>query len=187
MSDVSTSFEEVSDEISIEQLVPVIRKCKCKYLVIRCSNDTYAVWPLRGQHSLVRKINQAAVRLGRALLRLRISDVPGLCNPCLPVDRDDPWTWADRRKRKSKSPRQCTVVVEDDHLIGVLGTVFRGNYLTYLPGRRFPMFQVEDADSLEEESRRCPECGQSFTHYVVVVASGSPEYACPHCHEILEG
>jgi DNA-directed RNA polymerase subunit RPC12/RpoP len=183
-NDINPNFRSVSDQVTVKELVSVIGTSSFGYLVIEHVDSDYAVWPLRGEKAIQMVLDRAADKLGPIILKLRLGEVPGLTEPCLPVEVNDPWSWAERWTRQRQSPAQCAVVLKDGQLVGVLDTVSRGEHLTSLPGLRFALFQ-ESEDGVYP-LRHCTTCGKDFEFYGVRVIEKRVIYVCPHCHQPME-
>ena len=129
--EMSSSFASLSDQATVRELVSLTRTASFRYLVIKRADGGYAAWPLQGEKAIQKILGCAANNIGPKILEFQLSDVPGLTEPCKPVESNDPWSWALRWTCQQHSPAKCTVVLEDGTLQGVLGTAFRGDHLIF--------------------------------------------------------
>jgi hypothetical protein len=184
--DVSLSFQSVSDQITVRELSSVLKTSEVRYLVIERTDTGYVVWPLQGKEAIQPILDLAADRLGPRILELRLEQIPKLTEPCLPVEQNNPWSWAERWTRQDQSPARCTVVLKDGRIVGVLDSVSRGDHLISLPGLRFALFQVGEIGTNSDPTRLCPHCGRDFDFYEVRLDNSEPVYICPHCGQTVE-
>lgn len=181
----SRRFQFVSETVTVQQLVFLINSVEARYVVIERSDSGFAVWPLQGKRSIQAALNAAADMLGPSILGLRLDQIPKLAQPCLPVEQNDPWSWAERWTRQEQSPTRCTVLLVEGRVADILDSVYRGDSLVALPGRRYVLFG-EEIEGENDLIRVCPHCGKDIRYYEVRVHNCEPVFVCPFCRQVVE-
>lgn len=182
--EMSTEFTVLSGEVRIEEALQVLQAEETPHVIVVLVEGDFAVMPYS---QLKDTLRETADELGTAILNLALNQMPGLPEPCQPVDVDSGIGEAERLMRRS--PGRCTVVFEEDVPVGVLyetrlGIV--GGPPPMLYGRRFALFE-EDVIDPSLPPRRCPSCQREFDFYEPRIESGVLQYRCPHCGYLFDG
>ena len=180
---MSTEFIALSGEARIEELLQGLQAEETPHVILASVEGTFAVMPYSQLEDALR---ETADKLGPGILDLALNQMPGLLEPCRPVDVESGIGEAERRMRRS--PGRCTVVLEGGAPVGVLYQTTRGipgGVPTLLHGPRFGLFE-EDVVDPSLPPRRCSSCQEEFDFYEPRIESGVLQYHCPHCGHLFE-
>lgn len=180
---MSTEFIALSGEARIEELLQVLQAEETPHVILALVGGNFAVMPYP---QLKNALRETADKLGPSILDLALNQMPGLLEPCRPVDVESGIGEAERLMRRS--PGRCTVVLEEGVPVGVLYQTSRGivgGVPTRLYGPRFGLFEG-DVVAPSLSPRRCSSCQGEFDFYEPRIESGVLQYYCPHCGYLFE-
>ncbi|MFQ6015504.1 MAG: hypothetical protein ACE5NP_08680 [Anaerolineae bacterium] len=176
---MSTNFITFSSQTGIKKAVETIKQAAAAHVIVGSASGEFTVKPLL---QLRNELEMAGDRLGPAILKLTLDDIPGLLQPCQPVEAESGLGEAQRKMRRS--PGRQTVVVEGGQPVGVLHQATRsvfGGVPSQLYGERYGLFQEGAVAGGTTSPRRCPSCQGEFDFYKIGVAEGAVQYSCPLC------
>ncbi|HIP96087.1 MAG TPA: hypothetical protein EYH32_02600 [Anaerolineae bacterium] len=152
-------------------------------LVVTLSEGKYALLESSTDGEFQRRLNDAADKIGEAILDMPLARVPDLCQPCVALEMTDDEA-AVRAKCGGGLPA-LAVVLEANQPVGVFVssrvTRPRGAFESRFPTQLFGAARVFPRDEPDGEKRQCPVCHATFGYYKPVPVGETWQYHCPRC------
>ena len=161
-----------------EEMIQQVQTSQIFYVVLLLNDEQWAVVSVYGPAGLRDRLTTVGDIIGRAILPMRLGQLPDLWRPCVPVSLESSLETAWEACSKSGGR---TLALKRGEIIGVMECRPTHHYPS-LPTAIFGPTYAFDHEEDENLHHRCAYCQATFAYYTPIQKEGLlADFACPIC------